>query len=304
MRLALPILLLAPLCTTPVVSADDAPARSEAADPQAARAAVNEALDALRAEVAAMKTPADLRGESDYFTTDGKELAEAVTPAIVVEALGAQLAPAPAVDAYLKWQLLSAVPGKFEGELEPAAVRAYENAPRPLPKPGIDPQERRALRQAELNGLREGQVDDADARFKAFSDRQTQGNDQILAYRTELYGKLPVSGPSLAAAMNDVVQRVEAGINSHGMSRQVIGDAQTWAVAADRNDVMRVASLMRELDGYEAPQHITGVKFEGSAQFDLQRAYAAEKNAYLQAADTIVGLANSTDTGAGGLRLK
>ena len=275
-----------------------------AAQDDPARAAVESAVAALQQEVAAMQSPDDLRAESDYFKTgDGEADAGDVTPEIVVEALNSRLHQAPAVDAYLKYQLLSGVPDKFPDELARPAVQAYQNAPAPIPQPGMDPQERQQMQRL-IQGLDQAGAKRADTEFQTYAEQQTQGNEQIVAYRDALYAKLPVSGPMLAAGLQDIYERSNAGIRSNNLVRLVISDAKAWAVGgAPRGDVAEVARQMMQLEEYDAPQYVDGVEFKkGAAEFSTNRAHAATKDTLAQAAQELEVL--SRDAGAGTLQLK
>ena len=92
-----------------------------------------------------MLPSAPLRDKSNYF----KENPSAdVTPEAIVLALGATISQDAPADSYVKWQLLSAIPEKFDAKLAPAASAAYMKAAKPIPHPGLGDAARRECDEA------------------------------------------------------------------------------------------------------------------------------------------------------------
>ena len=193
-----------------------------------ALAAVQAAVQSLTKEVAAHekdpKTP--LREKSNYFAENPSP---DVTPESVLQALVSKIRPDPTGDSYIKWQLLSAVSGKFDDKLAPTAADALMKAPKPLSRPGISYDDRRQLEPM----LRNVQTnDDAAAINKKLDELVTaweEKNKPVLAYRDELYAKLPTGPATLLARLQDGAQRGEAGIDSNIMMKGVVDDIAQWS---------------------------------------------------------------------------
>jgi hypothetical protein len=228
-------------------AAADAAAAGNKPDPKAAMAAVQAAVQSLSKELAAHekdpKTP--LREKSNYFTENPST---DVTPEVVLQALVSKVRPDPTGDSYIKWQLLSAVSGKFDAKLAPTAADALMKADKPLPRPGITYQDRRQLdpmlRDVKTN-------DDAAAINKKLDDLVTaweEKNKPVLAYRDELYAKLPAGPATLLARLQDAAQRGEAGIDSNIMMKGVVDDIAQWSShdAAPR-DCMAMADKVQSI---------------------------------------------------------
>ena len=297
------------------VQADDAPAEqaqdAEAARAVEARAVLERAAAELAREVlAAQSGPGQARGESDYFKTTGQAEADKFTPADIADALNVQTHPAPAVDAYVKWQFLSAVDGEFPIELGPAVVRAYLDAPRPIPAPGIDPRARPALDQQLQQTAQQlqsggGDLEQIRRQWDEYVASATAGNDLILAYRSALYDKLPKVGPTLAAGLRDAHARAEAGAKASAHFKRVLSDATAWAVGgAAPADVAEIARLLDELAAYEPPQFYDSINPSGPMlKWANRREYLAPKATLAAAANELRRAAQNAATN-GGLRLK
>jgi hypothetical protein len=207
-------------------AAKPAPAAADAG--KKAMAAVQAAVQSLTKELTAHekdpKTP--LREKSNYFTENPSP---DVTPEVLLQAMVSKIRPDATGDSYIKWQLLSGAPGKFDAKLAPTAADALMKAARPLPRPGISADDRRQLdpllRNVQTN-------DDAAAINKKLDDLVTaweEKNKPVLAYRDELYAKLPTGPATLLARLQDGAQRGEAGIDSNIMMKGVVDDIAQWS---------------------------------------------------------------------------
>jgi hypothetical protein len=204
------------------------PAAAAADAGKKALAAVQAAVQSLTKEVAAHekdpKTP--LREKSNYFAENPSP---DVTPEAVLQALVSKVRPDAAGDSYIKWQLLSAVSGKFDEKLGPTAADALMKAAKPLPRPGISYDDRRQL-EPMLRGVQTN--DDAATINKKLDDLVSaweEKNKPVLAYRDELYAKLPTGPATLLARLQDGAQRGEAGIDSNIMMKGIVDDIAQWS---------------------------------------------------------------------------
>jgi hypothetical protein len=180
---------------------------------KASQAALQTAVTALLAETKAhlqsAKTP--LREKSDYFS---ENKAPSLLPETIVQALGSTISPDVPSDSYIKWQLLSGAPAKFDDSLAKPAAAAYMKLGKIPLRPGITAADKRQLDPL-VKEVKNS--DDAVVVTKKLEDLVTPWearNKPILAYRDELYARLPAIPEALVARLDDGVQRVEAGYPS------------------------------------------------------------------------------------------
>jgi hypothetical protein len=228
-------LWLGPAMAAPTSNAPDSkkaadPKKPSAPDPKSI-AAVNAAVAALVKEAqAGFKDPTiKLREKCDYFVE--KPSAE-VTPETILMGLERSQNGDPRVDAYVKWQLLSAMTAPFSEELGPRAAMAYRRAPEPFNHPGMD---RRALTTAlyRVGTSKKDRMEEVNKGFTETVAKTDANNLYILRYRKDLYSRLPVSGDSLMAGLEDTMTRVRHGVAAQDIWEPVSGSIQSWALSAD-----------------------------------------------------------------------
>src|SRR5881227_1730799 len=141
MRLPRALLIVMIVCFAfPVVGAEPAVSKPVATQKAKPGMAVNAAVAALVKEYQAYaKDPkaSPLREKSNYFIENP---APDATPELVVKALESSVGGGSGAggEAYVKWQLLSAVPDKFPEELVKRAIAVYRRTPAPSPHPGMN----------------------------------------------------------------------------------------------------------------------------------------------------------------------
>jgi hypothetical protein len=233
-----------------------------AAEAKAESAAVDVAiLDLKREYAASLKTPdtAPLRPQCTYFLDHPP--ASPLSPEAVVAALDKPVGNDPRVAAYVRWQLLSAAPKKFESDpkLLPLLLEAYRRAPAPPPRLGLSPQD-----QAKLDALltRARKEDDAtlSAKLEEQSTKDAEAGKPILAYRDELYARLPTTYETLLAGFEDAHDRTLAaagGGTQDAHAAQVVKDAQAWAQSgqADPKQCGQLAELVAKLRHVRSPPY-------------------------------------------------
>lgn len=167
-----------------------------------------------------------LRAKCNYFVKHAPK--DPIVPELIVEALGVTYSLDAAGDSYIKWQLLSGAPAKFDGELAHQASIAYLNAARPVPRPGLRSADKKML---DLLAKEVKTADDATALGQKLTELiapwQKQ-NAPVLAYREELYSRLPRNGEALVARLEDLAQRVEAGYATDVEMKAVTDAIDQW----------------------------------------------------------------------------
>jgi hypothetical protein len=180
-----------------------------------------------------------LRDKSDFYATNKPE---GVTAETIMAALEKPIGTDPRAEAYVKWQLLSAIESKFPDDLKARALRVYRNAPPPSRHPGADHQElERALRRLGItNPDNEVPVNtDLGEAIKQYR----LAIEPILSYRDELYSRLPPGYETLAAGLSDTYDRASRGAPATEFWKNLMGSIRSWALASSD------AAHMREMAG-------------------------------------------------------
>lgn len=160
-----------------------------------------------------------LRDKSDYF---GKDKPAGVTPEIVIATLEKPVSPDARADAYIKWQLLSAIEGKFPDNLQARALKLYRAAPKPTPNPGLNKQSLdRVLYKARINS--QASAEDVNKEFFMVLQGYRQTIEPVLSYRDDLYGRLTPNLEVYQSALADIYDRI-----TQGAPRQRILDPGQW----------------------------------------------------------------------------
>ena len=194
-------------------------------------AAISTATAALvkEAQANAKDSTAKLREQCDYF---GETPPPEITPEAILMALERQQNGDPRIDAYVKWQLLSGVSGQFPAELTRRVMAVYRRAPEPFNHPGLD-KTRLTSVLYKAGALKKEKMDDLNKGFAESVETHDAANFVVLQYRKELYSRLPVSGDSLMAGLEDVFVRARHGVISDSQFDAIAGSIQSWSLKAE-----------------------------------------------------------------------
>jgi hypothetical protein len=215
--------------------------------------------------------------------------------------------------AYVKWQLLSALGGKFPDELKARAIKAYRNAPVPTEHPARNRQEmdRRLNRIGIMNADAEvginQELGDAIARYRLYIE-------PMLEYRDEFYKRLPGGYDTLVAGVQDTFDRVSQGAPATEFWRTVGGQVRAWALTATEPDRMyEMSSALLKLNAYVKNEqnrpvyrviyanegNYQGLKWQGQSTIDQEGRYVGELGEWLAERAK-----NPADPSGGGLQFK
>ena len=237
-----------------------------------------------------------LREKSDYFSTGEKP--EGLTPEVILAALEKPIPGATdaRAEAYVKWQLLSGLDGKFPDALKARAIKAYRNAPMPTEHP------LRNHRALEQKLYRIG-INNADAEVginKDVTDAITQYrlyNDPILDYRDDLYNHLPGGYDTLVAGVQDTFDRVSHGAPATNFWKTVGGQVRAWALtSSDANQIRQMGSAIIKLNEFvkndsNKPYYrvifaredkYTGLKWQSQSTIEQEGRYVGELGEWLE----------------------
>jgi hypothetical protein len=246
---------LIPVCSIliAILYGSGASAAPPAAPSKAARAALDAAIDELRKEYAAYKRDPKqpLRKLCDYFAAKPNP---AITPDAVYLALEQRIDPDPFLSAYVRWQLLSALPKEIDPSGLVRALEVYRQSPRPTPRYGLAEKEQQALDALLPKAAR---TDDVilTIRLESVVRAWAEQNRYIMAYRDEWYRRLPKTPPTFAAAFEDAFERQSLAAGAEDFAPLVIADVQNWLAvsSADQAQCAALAGLLAKLRDKEAP---------------------------------------------------
>lgn len=200
-----------------------------------------------------------LRTQSTYFIEKPVQL----SVESLLDALERPVGDNPRCVAYVRWQLLSGAPEKFDPKHVKRAIAAYQAAPQPLPRFGLSQEDRSKLDIVLLKAKKE---EDAAISVKV-EERVREGvdaNKPILAYRDALYARLPEGYESLVAGLRDAHERTLAAAGGGAYdthAKRVVDDALTWAQsgAADPEQCARLTELVAKLRFVRSPPYYARV---------------------------------------------
>jgi hypothetical protein len=240
-------LAIAGLTLAPCLRADDtADSPQQKTDPKAAALARQKAAAALRDAITALakeyeahasNSTAPLRDKSNYFQDNP---APELTPDAVLNSIENVEGP-PAEACYIKWQLLSGLPGKADDKLAPRLGDLYSNAPGPIPNPSLTPGEKTALASQIMRMTADQEKDVNDAWTKHLAD-WSDANAPILNYSEALYGLLPHGmGATILGFQDGFQRRTAQGVDSTAFLTAVVSDTQDWATTGTPEQLENVA---------------------------------------------------------------
>jgi len=197
---------------------------------------VADAIKTLTAEYQdAIKKNSSLpRTKPDYFDN------VAAKPPIesVLRALSQRVAQNAQADAYVRLQLVSALPHTIEGALGEEAARLLAVGPELLTVPGSTQPERRDLDKiAQRTKMQD--ITNVMSQWQTHVQDVEKRNQNAIDYRTELFKRLPVSRNKIDASLEDLRQRVQAGIQSRDYFRAIGSDVRVWAQQSARPAELR-----------------------------------------------------------------
>jgi hypothetical protein len=229
------------LSSTPLVADEKKPGEPEF---------VTTGIEALKAEMeAALKDPvgATLREKSDFFATGSDTLDETE----LLKLLSKRHDRNPAVDAYVKWQLLSLQKVPFNDENTKAAFKLYRSAIAAPARPGTGAD---GEMQAMLRQVNKDNYAQANAAWEARISAHNRIVGPIWKYRDELYSRLPKSFEVVRAGFDDAEARMQRGYDVRKMVDQLSADLRGIAAGAKPVEINRMVQLARFYASREGAQ--------------------------------------------------
>jgi hypothetical protein len=220
--------------------------------------ALDKAVAELKKEYAAnAKDPAGkpLRKSCKFFD---KSAASGIPADALLQVLEKPLSGADARQtAYIKWQLLSALPASLDDATVKRLVKVYDRAPTPAARYGISAREQKELDKL-IPGARPQDDVKLNDKLNAAADRGFGQDMPVIAFRDELYKRLPAGREKFVAALHDAATRINAAAPKDTLAESLETDIPAWAIKvpdADRDQVREVAELLGKLRFVESPPY-------------------------------------------------
>lgn len=192
------------------------------------------------------------RSESDYFQ-DGN----GVSMDGLIKTLGNRVHQNPRIDAYVKFQLLSAAQS-FEGQQALDAMKAYVlGSPTLIALPGLTQQEQQKWNQKAITAKRE----DLDQINQEWNDALApfiEANQIILAYRDLMRSKIQPPEETkhkfFQAYLEDLSQRAAAGFEMDKDFNAASKSILAWAQTAKKEQIKELQSALKEYIARKPPK--------------------------------------------------
>jgi len=211
---------------------------------------------------AVLKSPDTItpRLQSDYFTKTGPAL---LAVADVLASMEKRLDSNPSVDAYVKWQLLSALPTQLDETVTKDFLRVYKRiGSQRLPvRPGSNGAEASRLASGVMR-IKEADVGAENQQWQNQLKRHGLLVDPVLQLRDGLYSRLSKTPDVLAIAMEDAALRVSAGYNASGFTASVFNDVRSTAAGLKRNEIARLGGMVQRFGGVQGPRVFDSIVFD------------------------------------------
>lgn len=250
--------------TSPTTRAATKPTTTPATRPQAKmkepdplRVAISEL--SREAQTALQQRKPFPRTESDYFKTGHKIEAQAL-----LKTLAGPLNQNPRVDAYVKFQLLSAFES-FSDDLALPALKAYVlGSPALIALPGVTHQEQQKWTQKALQA-KQDDVAKINEEWKAALAPYEEANTIILAYRDLMKSKidapLELKHKFLQASLEDLSQRGAAGFEITKPVNALAKTITAWGATAKREQIKEMLAALKEYTQRRPPKMLEELRW-------------------------------------------
>ena len=264
-----------------------------AAPSPAAMAALAKASAELVKEATAefAKPEPKLREKSDYFSASPS--AEITTDAMLAT-LEKPQSPDPKIDAYVRWQLLSAAIKPFEGDQIAKAIALFRKLPEPVDHPGL----RRDKLQSAVEKVGKDKKNTGEqftTQVKEQAEKVKIANKHIVLLRNDLFLRLPVNNETLLAGLDEISVRLkhcdieDAG----GLLDHIVKTMQPWAKDAtvvQRNNMIAAINSVKAKSLDQRNQPYILCEFNAQANQLFWRALQVNEKTFLDAVDSLIAL--------------
>src|SRR5688500_9336846 len=205
------------------------------------------------------------RDQSNYFL-GGSD----VPPSAVILALRRPLGSDARAQAYVKWQLLSALPRELDEKTSAEILQVYRTAPAPLPRLGMDKQSRDELERM-IRNARESDSERLVEQFEQMDERVERDNLLILKYRDALFAKLPVSYDAIVAGFDDAAARINVGADAADHARALCKAVEGWAPNAPPEQLKAVSRALSQLEKKKGQEYYSRLYWSTSGKMQFTK---------------------------------
>jgi hypothetical protein len=205
------------------------------------------------------------RDQSNYFL-GGSD----VPPSAVIMALRRPLGSDPRVQAYVKWQLLSALPKDIDEKTAAELCQVYRSAPAPFPRLGMDKQGREDLERM-IRNARENDAERLVEQFEQMDERVERDNLLILKYRDALFAKLPVSYDAIVGGFDDAAARINVGADAADHARALCKAIEAWAPNAPPEQLKAVLRALGQLEKKKGQEYYSRLYWSTSGKMQFTK---------------------------------
>ena len=235
--------------TTGTKAADAKPKPRKAGQTESLKKAIEE-LNKEYKDYTAKPESAVLRTTADYF----KELPADTTVDDLLAVINTSMSGPPTQQAYVKWQLMSGCPSKVDAEQTKLIYSALGRAPTPLPPVASTPQIKSQLDRA-IQNKKVGDVTEVADAFTKEQEKVDALNVPIIGYRNSLIQRLPAGNESIIATLEELVVRLNSGIEAGELGRTtkaLSAQVRTWAVVdAKPEQISNLLAIVKKLKAYK-----------------------------------------------------
>ena len=208
------------------------------------------------------------RDQSNYFL-GGSD----VPPSAVILALRRPIGSDPRAQAYVKWQLLSALPRDLDEKTVGELLQVYRSAPAPFPRLGMDKQGRDDLERM-IRNARESDAERLIEQFEQMDERVERDNLLILRYRDALFAKLPVSYDAIVAGFEDAAARINLGADAGDRARALCKAIEGWAPNASPEQLKAVSRALDQLEKKKGQEYYSRLYWSTSGKMQFTKTQA------------------------------
>jgi hypothetical protein len=208
------------------------------------------------------------RRAADYF----RDATEKPTPDQVFAALGRRWHNDTRADAYVKWQVLSALPTPVDQSLAgKLATYLQRGAPQPLPNPLLDPRKRSEIETAGSR-LRPGQEGEIAEKLRTLADEHFDANRPIIGLRDDIIRRLPEGIGRFTFIWEEAGVRARLGVNVDAIRDNALKEIDIWMAGADARDLQALVQIMVRARSVESGEMPRSLRLDGqSLRWDRMR---------------------------------
>jgi hypothetical protein len=205
------------------------------------------------------------RDQSNYFL-GGSD----IPPSAVILALRRPLGSDVRAQAYVKWQLMSALPRELDEKTSAEILQVYRIAPAPLPRLGMEKQSRDDLERM-IRNARENDAERLVEQFEQMDERVERDNLLMLKYRDALFARLPVGYDAIVAGFDDAAARINVGADAADHARALCKAVEGWAPNAPPEQLKSVSRALSQLEKKKGQEYYSRLYWSTSGKMQFTK---------------------------------